>query len=99
MPRYFSKELLHRMRNQIAWEPLLQHLLWPHKRRDGQLAFLCPRCQEYRSAVNPHTNLGHCFYCQTNFNPIDFTMAVRNCEFVEAVHYLISLGRNKDEVN
>lgn len=38
-------------------------------------------------AVDP--NLLRCFHCETNFNPIDFTMAARECDFVEAVHYLL----------
>ena len=88
MPRYFDDEFLRRLRNDIVWARLFQHLRWPHKHRDGQLAFLCPRCQEYLSAVNPRTNLGRCFYCETNFNPIDFTMAVQDCDFVTAVRYL-----------
>ena len=88
MPRYFDDEFLRRLRNEIVWARLLQHLTWPHKVRHGQLAFLCPRCQEYLSAVNPRTNLGRCFYCETNFNPIDFTMAVQDCDFVTAVTYL-----------
>jgi hypothetical protein len=85
MPRYFDDEFLRRLRNEIAWPRLLKHLQWPHKERNGQLAFLCPRCQEYLSAVNPRTNLGRCFYCETNFNPIDFMMAVKQCDFVVAV--------------
>lgn len=91
MPRYFSDDLLRRLRNEICWNELLSHLRWPHKVREGQLAFLCPRCQEYRSAVNPRTNLGRCFCCQTNFNPIEITMAVRDCDFVSAVRELIPL--------
>ena len=88
MPRYFDDEFLRRLRNDIVWARLLQHLDWPHKHRHGQLAFLCPRCQEYLSAVNPRTNLGRCFYCETNFNPIDFTIAAQDCDFVTAVRYL-----------
>jgi hypothetical protein len=88
MSRYFSDELLRRLRNDIAWASLLERLDWPRKLREGQLAFLCPRCEEYRSAVNPDTNLGRCFRCEINFNPIDFTMAVRQSDFVTAVHYL-----------
>ncbi len=67
---------------------MLHQLRWPHKRRDDQLAFSYPRCHEYRSAVNPRTNLGRCFWCETNFNPIEPTMAARECDFVTAVHYL-----------
>ena len=88
MPRYFDDEFLRRLRNDIVWVRLLQRLGWPHKHRHGQLAFLCPRCHEYLSAVNPRTNLGRCFYCETNFNPIDFTIAVQDCDFVTAVRYL-----------
>lgn len=95
--RYFSDEFLRRLRNKIPWELLLQELDWPHKQRLGQLAFLCPRCREYRSAVNPRTHLGRCFWCDTNFNAIEFTMAVQGCGFVEAVQYLKPLlGRHSD---
>jgi hypothetical protein len=91
MPRYFPDALLRRLRNDIAWPSLLEKLAWPHKLREGQLAFACPRCQECRSAVNPRTNLGRCFRCEINFNPIDFTMAVQQCDFVTAVDWLESL--------
>lgn len=91
MPGYFDDEFLRRLRNDISWGSLLKQLGWPHKRRQGQLAFLCPRCHEYLSAINPHTNLGRCFACQTNFNPIDLTMAVQGYDFVMAVHYLTPL--------
>ena len=88
MPRYFDDDLLRRLRNQIPFAVVLKRLGWPHKQRQGQLAFLCPRCNEYHSAVNPRTNLGRCFHCETNFNPIDLIMAVEECDFVAAVHYL-----------
>lgn len=88
MPRYFPDELLRSLRNDISWASLLKQLEWSHKLRDGQLAFLCPHCHECRSAVNPRTNLGRCFACETNFNPIDLTMAVEKCDFVTAVQYL-----------
>ena len=88
MPRYFSDDELRRLRNHIPMPWLIEHLRWPHKQRQGQLAFLCPVCHELRSAVNPRTNLGRCFACQTNFNPIDFTIIARECDFVQAVHYL-----------
>ena len=95
MSRYFNDELLWRLRNDIRWEPLLGHLDWPHKMREGQLAFLCPLCREYRSAVNPRTNLGRCFHCQTNFNPIDLTIAIQKCDFLDAVAFLKPLLKSK----
>ena len=95
MPRHFNDEFLRRLRNDIPWEPLLGHLDWPHKMREGQLAFLCPLCREYRSAVNPRTNLGRCFHCQTNFNPIDLTIAIHKCDFLDAVSFLKTLLKSK----
>jgi hypothetical protein len=91
MPRCFRDELLRRLRNEVPWKPLFQRLRWPHKIRDGQLAFLCPVCQEYNSAVNPRTHLGRCFHCERNFNPIEITMAVQNYDFVTAVKYLMPM--------
>ena len=97
MPRYFDDDFLRRLRNDISWELLLEQLRWPHKQRQGQLAFLCPCCAEYVSAVNPRTNLGRCFHCERNFNPIDFTMAVEQCDFVVAVAYLKPLLANRKQ--
>ncbi len=94
MPQYFDEQLLRRLRNRISWSGLLHQLDWPHKRRQKQLAFLCPSCHEYLSAVNPRTNLGRCFACKTNFNPIDLTMAVQRCDFVTAVEYLKPMLRS-----
>ena len=65
MPRYFNDDHLRRLRNNIPLATVLELLEWPHKQRNGQLAFLCPRCQAYLSAVNPRTNLGRCFHCET----------------------------------
>lgn len=95
--RYLSDDLLRRLRNQIAFAGLFVHLTWPHKRRGEQLAFLCPRCNETHSAINPRTNLARCFHCQTNFNPIDFTMCARRCDFLEAVECLMPLLPNGDD--
>ena len=88
MPRYFTDELLRRLRNEIPFDNLFRALNWPHKRRHGQLAFVCPGCGEFQSAVYPATNLACCFHCHTHFNPIDFTMAARQCDFVPAVDFL-----------
>lgn len=90
MAKHFADEQLRWLRNEVPLPDLLRLLQWPHKRRDGQLVFVCPRCGESRSDLNPQENLVRCFYCQTNFNPIDFTMAARQCDFVEAVQFLLS---------
>ena len=67
---------------------LLVRLDWPHKRREGRFVFLCPLCGEFLTATNPRTNLGRCFVCERNFNPIDLVMVIQGVDFVTAVHYL-----------
>lgn len=89
----FDDELLRRLRNEIPIDWLIRHLDWPHKRRDGRFCFVCPRCSELETAIKRDTNLGRCFHCETNFNPIDFTIAVRDCDFVQAVEFLLPLLR------
>ena len=90
MPKHFTDEQLWKLRNKVPFPALLASLDWPRKSRGDQLTFICPRCGESRSDLNPQENLVRCFHCETNFNPIDFTMAARRCDFVEAVHYLLS---------
>ena len=91
MAKRFPDQLLWQLRNEVPLPQLLATLRWPHKRRNGQLVFVCPRCGESQSDLNPQENLLRCFHCETNFNPIDFTMAARECDFVEAVNYLLAL--------
>jgi hypothetical protein len=96
MPKRFTDEQLWQLRNKVPFPPLLARLNWPVRSRGGQLTFVCPRCGESRSDLNPQENLVRCFHCQTNFNPIDFTIAARGCDFVEAVEYLLSHIRSGD---
>jgi uncharacterized protein YbaR (Trm112 family) len=91
MSKYFSRQLLYRIRNEIPLASLLPALEWPHKTRDGRLCLICPRCGEFLTVVNPRTNLARCFRCEVNFNTIDLTMSIRECDFVDAVHLLQSL--------
>ena len=88
MRKCFSRELLYRLRNEILVTDLLVRLDWPHKQRDGRFVFLCPACREFLTVTNPRTNLGRCFACERNFNPIDLVMMIRDIDFVTAVHYL-----------
>ncbi len=85
----FDDELLRRLRNEIPIDWLIRHLDWPHKRRGGRFVFVCPRCGESETAIKRETNLGRCFRCEANFNPIDFTIAVRDYDFVQGVEYLL----------
>ncbi|MBU0649563.1 hypothetical protein KJ969_05755 [Patescibacteria group bacterium] len=60
----------------------------PSKTSHGALRFRCPLCSRFNTAINPPTNLARCFHCETNFNPIDMVMAVKNTSFVQAVTLL-----------
>ncbi len=87
----YDDDFLRRLRNEIPIDWLIHHLDWPHKNRDGQFVFVCPCCSESVSDVKRDTNLGRCFRCAINFNPIDFTMHARDYDFVEAVEFLTPL--------
>ena len=88
MGKYFTRQLLYRLRNEIPVADLLVRLDWPHKQRDGRFVFLCPACREFLTATNPRTNLGRCFACERNFNPIDLVMLIEDVDFVTAVQTL-----------
>ncbi|MCU0978010.1 MAG: hypothetical protein MUF25_02465 [Pirellulaceae bacterium] len=88
MTKFFSRQLLYRLRNEIPVATLVPQLDWPHKHRERRFCFLFPRCGEFLTAVNPRTNLARCFACETNFNPIDLVMVIHRCDFVAAVHFL-----------
>jgi DNA primase len=87
MHRY-SKELLRRIRNEVDIRDVVHALALPWKISEGYFRFLCPRCSEFNTATNPRTNLGRCFRCRRNFNPIDLVMAVRASSFLDAVAFL-----------
>ena len=77
------------LRNQIPITDVIQlRLRLPCSYRDNFWRFLCPICNEGDTAINPLTNLGRCFRCQRNFNPIDIVMAVRHCSFLDAIKFL-----------
>ena len=88
MRKHFTRQLLYRLRNEIPVAHLLVRLDWPHKQRDGRFVFLCPVCGEHLTATNPRTNLGRCFVCERNFNPIDLVMLIEHVDFVTAVNTL-----------
>ena len=91
----YTSQLLRTLRNDIDIRPLIADVLnWPSKLSEGYFRFLCPLCSEFNCAVNPNTNLGRCFRCQRNFNPIDFVMVADERTFVEAVEFLRSMINN-----
>jgi DNA primase len=92
MPQRYSKEKLRMLRNEIPISRLISDFLCiPCKVSEGYFRFLCPLCSEFQTATNPKTNLARCFRCQKNFNPIDLVMAVKSCNFREAVELIDGL--------
>ncbi len=92
MSERFSRDFLRSLRNDIPIDDLIRMQPdLPSKERDGYLRFLCPRCSEFHTATNPRTNLGRCFRCGVNFNPIEIVMAVEDCAFLDAVKILSRL--------
>lgn len=89
MKQRITPQLLFSLRNHIPIDVLITKvLLLPCKESEGYWRFLCPICQEFRTAANKRTNLARCFLCQKNFNPIDIVMVVQSCNFLEAVAFL-----------
>lgn len=88
---FLTRAYLRRLRNEVPLAQLFRQLNWPHKRVGLQLRFVCPRCSETQTSVNHRTNLARCFRCQQNWNPIDFTIAVTDCQFREAIAQLADL--------
>jgi hypothetical protein len=81
----YDPKYLRRLRNEVPWPELLEKLRWVHKKREGRLVFQCPKCSEMLTGVNDRTNLGRCFRCKENWNPIDFAMDAWKLEFRSAV--------------
>jgi DNA primase len=88
MGKYFTRDYLRRIRNEIPVPSLLKRLDWPTKHREGEFFSLCPSCQEFLVKKTPEANLGHCFGCDRNFNTIDFTMLIEQVDFVIAIEML-----------
>jgi len=83
-----SKSELRRLRNEVEISSLIRFLDIPWKKSEGYFRYLCPLCSDFHTATNPRTNLGRCFRCGKNFNPIDLVMLVCGIPFLEAVNYL-----------
>ena len=92
MTQRYSTEELRSLRNDIPISRLIADFLRvPCKVSEGYFRFRCPLCSEFNTATNPKTNLARCFRCQKNFNPIDMVMAVKSCNFRDAVEMIDGL--------
>ncbi len=84
-----TKPHLRRLRNEIEMTMFIADILrLEHRWCDNRFRFLCPLCNEFNTAVNPKTNLGRCFRCKRNFNPIDLVMLIKRLAFMDAVAFL-----------
>lgn len=92
MKKRFSSQELFELRNNIPMDMLIRDQLQiPCKIADDVFRFLCPRCNEFQTAVNPRTNLARCFRCEQNLNTIDLTMEVKGYGFKESILFLKEL--------
>jgi DNA primase len=95
MKTRFSAQQLFELRNSIPADILIRDQLQiPSKIRDGVFRFLCPKCNEFQTAVNPTTNLARCFRCEKNFNTIDLVMEIKRYGFKDSVLFLKNLIEN-----
>ena len=87
--RRFSDQELWEIRNVIPVRFVLEHLCGSEcKEIEGYTRFVCPVCHEMRTSIHPEENLGRCFLCQRNFNPIELVMSGCKLAFVESVKLL-----------
>ena len=89
MTRRFTSGQLTYLRNQVPIIRVIEAL--PElvtRHADGKLRFGCPVCHGFNTSINDEVNLGRCFDCRKNFNPIELVMCQRQISFVESVKWL-----------
>ena len=82
---------LRALRNDIPIRDVVFALGISWKRDDELFRFCCPKCRGWNTSLHPTENLGRCFDCSTNFNPIDLVQGVKNVGFRNAVSWLRAL--------
>lgn len=89
MSKRIPDEILVKIRNEIPIDVLISEVLKiPNKRSEGYFRFLCPICNDFNTATKKETNLGRCFSCNKNFNPIDIVMEYNELTFLDTVKFL-----------
>ena len=87
--KQFSDAELYRLRNDIPVRVVIEMVLQlPSKEVEGLFRFLCPKCNEFQTAIHPRENLGRCFRCRRNFTSIELVMAAQELDFVSSVKLL-----------
>jgi hypothetical protein len=88
MANLYTGNFLRMLRNDCIIDLVISILRLETRFRNKIIRFQCPLCHRFHTATNPKTNLGRCFDCKTNYNPIDLVMAATQSSFVEAVDFL-----------
>ena len=88
MANFYSGNFLRMLRNECIINRVISILRLETRHRNKSTIFQCPLCHRFHTATNSKTNLGRCFDCRTNFNPIDLVMAATQSSFVETVDFL-----------
>lgn len=90
MSRRFSSRQLTFLRNQVPISQVIETLpTLVCRHAGGKLRFRCPLCREFNTSINTDHNLGRCFDCKKNFNPIELVMHQMQISFVQSVKWLI----------
>lgn len=85
---FYSDDFLRTIRNQVDICRVIYELRIETRTSNDLVRFRCPVCYGFHTATNPKTNLGRCFDCKKNYNPIDLVMTVSRCNFLESVDFL-----------
>jgi DNA primase len=93
MNQKVTPEMLTILRNELDLSTVIFALGVPWRRDDQKLRFICPRCQGLDTSVHPTENLGRCFSCSSNYNPIDLAMMFQKSKFRTAVEWLLTLKK------
>jgi len=90
---------LMRLRNELPIREIIYVLKIPWKQDDELCRFRCPKCAGMHTSVHPTQNLGRCFDCAVNYNPIDLVCAQKKTGFRSAISWLMSIDamRKKGE--
>lgn len=88
MADFYSGGFLRMLRNELIIDGVIGILGLKRRYTSGITRFQCPLCHQFHTGTNRKTNLGRCFDCKTNFNPIDLVMAATGRSFVETVEFL-----------
>jgi len=93
MSQKISPQDLVRLRNNLPIREVLHALRIPWKQDDELCRFRCPKCGGMHTSFHPGQNLGRCFDCAVNYNPIDLVCVQKNMGFRSAVSWLMEIDK------